>query len=291
LTLALVDDLAAKRVEIDMIRFSGPAFATVDNRLMSLHLVEQGLTDATMFRADGEVVQPADELYKKSILIERGRFRPVTLLTLDMLQCAQARMIEEHDLESSPPTVLMEMTLRDLRLGAGIDQHDFLARVDALRLLGQTVLISNHGPYYRLVEHLSKFTQEPIGIVLGVPALQAILDEQFYDALSGRLLEAIGRLFAHNVRIYLHPHRDPQTRRLSDAHSIDPGPKTRHLYRHLLENRHIVPIESCHDEYLSIDPRTVLEQIQRGDPAFQSAVPPAVVDVILRDRLFGWPKG
>ena len=69
-----------------MIKFSGPDFAGVDNRLMSLQLVSQGLTDAVMFTADGETVQPADIFYKKAILVERGNFRPVTYATNDMLE-------------------------------------------------------------------------------------------------------------------------------------------------------------------------------------------------------------
>lgn len=161
--------------------------------------------------------------------------------------------------------------------------------MDALRLLGNAVLISNHGPYYRLVEHLSKVTQQPIGIALGVPALQAIMDERYYDTLSGGLLEAVGRLFSHRVRMYLHPHRDPGTGRRIDAQTIDVPPHTRHLYRHLLENRHIVPIESCREEYLAIDPRAVLAQIERGDPQWERSVPREVVDVIRRERLFGCP--
>jgi len=68
-----------------MIKLSGPAFDGVDERLMSLQLVEQGLTDAAMFTAAGEVVQPSEVLYKKPILVERGSFRPVTKLTLDLL--------------------------------------------------------------------------------------------------------------------------------------------------------------------------------------------------------------
>src|SRR5262245_18904531 len=49
LIASLLDELSRERVEIDMVRFCGPAFAGVDNRLMSLQLVELGLTDAAMF--------------------------------------------------------------------------------------------------------------------------------------------------------------------------------------------------------------------------------------------------
>ncbi|HSR01868.1 MAG TPA: hypothetical protein VLM20_03675, partial [Methylophilaceae bacterium] len=85
---SLLDGLSTNRIEIDMIEFSGIAFRNVDNRIMSLHLVELGLTDAAMFSANGEVLQPSSILRKKPVLVERGRFRPITHVNVDMLECA-----------------------------------------------------------------------------------------------------------------------------------------------------------------------------------------------------------
>src|SRR3954453_22736402 len=89
LIASLQENLAEDRIQVDMIKFSGPAYAGVDNRLMSLQLVSQGLTNAVMFTADGESVQPAEILHKKAIIIERGSFRPVTYATNDMLEGAR----------------------------------------------------------------------------------------------------------------------------------------------------------------------------------------------------------
>ena len=194
-----------------MIKFSGPAFANVDNCLMSLRLVEHAFTDSAMFTAAGEVVQPAEVLYQRPILIERGRFRPVNLLTWDLLQKAHEQFRAEPDVAGEEPVSLVEITVRDLPSHQGHDERDFLDRVDVLRALGQTVLISNHGPYYRLVEHLARYTQKKIGIALGVPALHHILDDRHYEELAGRTLESVGRLFARNVRMYLYPRWDPAT--------------------------------------------------------------------------------
>jgi len=107
---SLMDELSRDRVEVDMIKFSGPAFDAVDNRLMSLQLVEQGLTDAAMFTATGEVVQPSEVLHKKPILVERGTFRPVTKLTLDLLAGAREQFVAEPAVQGEEPVVLMEMT-------------------------------------------------------------------------------------------------------------------------------------------------------------------------------------
>jgi hypothetical protein len=136
---SLLDNLTAERVEVDMADFKGPAFEGVDNRLMSLELVQAGLTGAAMFTADGRVVQPSDVLYKKCILIERGSFRPATKVTVDMLEGAQAQFAQEPAVQNSDVVVLLEMTLHNLREGQTdrIDAQDFLERADALATLGK----------------------------------------------------------------------------------------------------------------------------------------------------------
>ena len=88
---------------------------------MCLRLVENGLTNAAMFTADGEVVQAAEVLYQKTILVERGSFRPVTKVTIDMLECAQAQFVQEPNVQGEEIVVLMEMTMRNLTTEGGID--------------------------------------------------------------------------------------------------------------------------------------------------------------------------
>src|SRR5262247_4286474 len=134
LIASLMDELSRDRVEVDMIKLSGSAFGGVDNRLMSLQLVEQGLTDAAMFTADGEVVQPSEVLHKKPILVERGSFRPPTRLTIDLLERARERFLQEPDVRSGQPVVLAEMNLRQLLPSGPVGHEDFLARADILHV-------------------------------------------------------------------------------------------------------------------------------------------------------------
>jgi hypothetical protein len=287
---SLMDNLTRDRVEIDMIRFSGPAFEKVDNRLMSLRLVEKKFTDAAMFTADGEVVQLAEILYKRPILVERGRFRPLTLVQADLLERARAQFMEDPQVKGEQPVVLLEMTLLGLDSEAGVDKQDFLARADILRALGHNALISHHGPFYQLAEHLSRYTQKPIGIAQGIKSLSAIMDEAHYHDLPGRALEAAGRLFKNNVCIYLYPWRDPKSNELVTAQTVQVAPNLRHLHAHLLENGHVVPIRSFNEEYLRIDPDEVLRQIQASSNGWEKMVPPAVADIIKRGRLFGYEQ-
>ena len=288
LITSLLDDLTRERIEVDMIRFSGPAFAGIDNRLMSLQLVQQGLTDAAMFTAEGEVVQPADLLYKKSVLVERGSFRPIINTTLDMLERAQEQFVQEPSMKDEEPLVLMEMTLRNLLSESGIDHKDFLARVDILSALGKTVLISNFGRYYRLVAYLARYTHKKTGIVLGVPSLKEIFDEKFYTDLDGGLLESLGRLFRTDVKLYVYPWKDPATGEVVTAENLQVAPNLKHLYAHLLENKCIESITKHNVEYLPIFSRDVLAKIQTGNSTWEKMVPPKIVEIIKRNKLFGY---
>lgn len=285
---SLMDNLTRERMEIDMIKFSGPCFAKVDNRLMSLQLVQQGLTDAAMFTADGEVVQPSDVLYKKTVLVERGSFRPVTNTTLDMLERGQEQFAAEPGVQGEQPLVLMEMTLRNLLSAGSVDHNDFLARVDTLRAVGKTVLISNYARYYKLVAYLSRYTHKNIGIALGVPSLKEIFDEKFYTDLEGGLLEALGRLFKSTVKLYVYPWRDPVTGKVSTAENLVVAPHLRHLYAYLVENRFVVSIEKHNVDYLPIFSRDVLARIQTYDPSWETMVPAPIVEIIKREGLFGF---
>jgi hypothetical protein len=147
---SLRDNLEPARIEIDMLRVSGPTFAHVDNRLMSLHLVECGLTNAVMFGSDGEVLQPSEVLHKKAILVERGSFRPPTRVNVDMIECAKSMLLKEPQVEGRDVVVLMELTMNNLLSAGTLDPQDFLSRVDLLSDIGYTVLISNYPEYYLL---------------------------------------------------------------------------------------------------------------------------------------------
>jgi hypothetical protein len=283
----LIDDLTLDRVEVDMIKFSGPAFKNVDNRLVTLRLVKDGLTNAAMFTADGEVVQAAEVLYKKPIIVERGSFRPVTKVTLDMLNNAQAQFIQEPGVQGEPIVTLMEMTLKNLTDQGEINHQDFLDRVDILGTLGKTVLISNYGAYFLLASYLFRYTKKNIGIVMGVPSLREIFDEKYYTDLEGGVLESFGRLFKNDLRLYVYPLRDGASGSTITARSMRVAPHLQHLYDYLIENNYIQPIRDFRPEYLEIFSRDVLAKIKSGDAAWEEMVPPQVAKIIKERKLLG----
>jgi hypothetical protein len=243
-----------------------------------------------MFTADGKVVQPADALYKKCILIERCSFRPVTKTTLDMLRCAQAQFIQEPRAQGEEIVTLMEMTLKNLTDGDRIDHQDFLDRADILGALGKTVLISNYAEFYRVAAYLFRYTKKMIGIVMGVPTLREIFDEKYYTELSGGILESFGRLFKNDLKLYAYPLLDPATGSLITAGNLRVAPHLRHLYAYLIENRLIESVRDFDETCLPIFSRDVLNRIRNGDASWETMVPSTVAEMIKQRRLLGFKE-
>jgi hypothetical protein len=285
---SLQENLAPGQMQVDLIKFSGPSFANIDNRLMSLQLVSQGLTDAVMFKADGEMVQASEILHKKAILIERGSFRPVTLATHEMLEGARRQFQKETGCSEKDMTVLMEMTLENLLAEGQLNHADFLQRVDILGALGRTVLISKFGEYYRLAGYLSRYTNKMIGLVMGVPSLHEIFDEKYYLNLEGGILEALGRMFKHGLKLYVHPMIDEKTGKVVTATRTEVAPNLRSLFQYLIDNRYIEEIVDYQKEFLRIYPATVLAKLKTGDKNWEEMVPPEVAQIIKEREFFGY---
>jgi hypothetical protein len=254
---------------------------------MALHLVQRGLSDAAMFRSDGKVVQPADTLYRKAVLVERSRFRPPTRLTMRLLDAAHNAFCEDTSVDPDSVIVLSEMTLHNLREGEDIDVQDFLHRAEILCALGKHVLISNYGEFYRLAQYLSAYTQLPIGIALGVPTLIQIFREDYYDNLAGGILESFGRLFKNRLRMYVCPMLDPDTGELVTVHNLNMPSNLQHLYLHLLENGFIRELDKLSRAELAIFSHDVLAKIRNGEADWEKLVPETVVRIIRNKRLFG----
>src|SRR5213596_3746131 len=287
---SLHENLPSGRIEVDLIKFSGPIFQSVDNRLMSLQLVSQGLTNAVMFKADDETVQPAEIFYKKAILVERGNFRPVTYATNDMLDGARRVFLKHCDCSEDEVVVLMEMTLENLLTDGQVDHADFLARIDILRALGRNVLISKFGEYYRLAGYLFRYTNRAIGLVLGVPSLIEIFNEKYYTNLEGGILEALGRMFKGGLKLYVYPMVDEKTGNILTATQVKVAPNLRSLFQYLIDNQYVQEITDYHSEYLRIHPPEVLTKLQSGDSRWEQMVPPEVAHLITKREFFGYRR-
>lgn len=286
--LSLMDDLTTDRIEIDTIRFEGPDFKEVDNRLMSLYLVKHGFTNAALFGPDGNVLQPAEAFYKKHIVAVRGRFRPLTTANLDMINKGKKQFENEPDVDDDTLVSLSELTLRNLSEGGdAIDEKDFLDRVDILCSLGQTVMISNFHEYYKLVEYLAKFTKKRMALIMGLPNMDYIFDEKHYKHLTGGILEAFATLFGPEIKLYIYPTVGDDGKVKTIA-NFETSKRLSHLFQYLLANDKLADVKEYDASLLHIYNDNVLSMIKNGEDGWESMVPPIVGKLIKQNNLFGF---
>lgn len=287
----LYDHIDKDTVEIDTINFSGPHFKDVDNRVMSLQLVKNGMTEAVMFGPDGNNILPAAILYKKNILALRGSFRPVTLVNIDMYQKSYDIFIRENKVKEKKTVVIFEITLSNLRAEGEINEEDFMDRARLLCSLGQTVMISNFKEYYKLVEYFSQYTKERMALTMGVNNLVDIFDEKYYRNLSGGILEAFGKLFFKDLRVYLYPMTDPETGLLNTSNNLKVHPRMKELYKFFKYNGKVVDIFDYDKKTLNIFSRDVLKQIEDGESGWEEMLPKGISELIKEKKLFGYKEG
>lgn len=287
---SLMDNLSGERIQIDMIRFEGPAFEKVDGRLMSLHLVKYGFSDVALFGPDGQNQQPSNTLYKRHIAVLRGRFRPVINVHLDMLENGVKQFLQEPDVDKNRVIVVSELTLQSLKeegQGEVIDEKDFLDRVDILCSLGQTVMITNFHEYYKLVAYLSKITKLKIGLIIGYPNLEYIFENEHYVDLPGGILESFATLFSRKVKLFVYPTLRNQM--ILNCMKFAPPLHLMDLFRYLTANNKIEDIYHYNKNNLNVQTDNMLDLIKRGESGWESHVPNDVVKMIKDRCLFGFP--
>jgi len=284
------DNIDKDKLEIDMVNFSGPRFMYVDNRLMSLQLVKNGMTNAVMFGPDGNNLLPAQVLYKKNILALRGSFRPVTKVNMDMYEKAKKLFFAEKKVDPENAQIIFEITLSNLRAEGEINERDFLDRAELLCALGQNVMITDFKEYFKLVEYFSEFTKARMALGMGVYNLIQIFDEKYYRGLSGGILEAFGKLFYRDLKIYMYPYKEEATGDFITSDNLKVHPRMKELYKFFKNNGKLIDIKDFDPGILHIFSRKVLKMIQEGDSDWETMLPEGVPENIKTNRLFGYSR-
>ncbi|MEM9076410.1 MAG: TonB-dependent receptor [Bacteroidota bacterium] len=282
----LYDHIDKDTLEIDMVNFIGPSFKDVDNRLMSLQLIRNDMTDAVMFGPDGNNLLPAAVLYKKNILALRGSFRPVTKVNMDMFQKSYDIFIREQTVEYENTIVVFEITLSNLKASGEIDEQDFMDRAELLSSLGHTVLISKFQEYYKLVEYFNNYTKAKLGLTMGINNLIDVFDEKYYRHLSGGILEAFGKLFFKDLKVYLYPMKDPQTGQIMTSNNVKVHPRMKELYKFFKYNGKVMDIIDYDPDIMHIFSRDVLKRIGNGEEGWEEMLPEGIAEMIKQKHLF-----
>jgi len=282
---SIMDNLDSFRIDVDMIRMKGPDLDYIDNRLLGVQMVKNGMTHAVMFDKDGNVQQPADMLYKKDIIAIRGSFRPITHVGFDMIKTSTQMLQKEGVYDLDKTISICEITMRNLMSSGDFDERDFLARVDILNGMGQNVMVSNYMYFYRLTNFFNSFKIGELRVVVGVPTLRNLVQKKYYKDLQGGLLEAFGQLFAENVKLYVYPLMEDK--KINTGRFLQVDQDIFYLYQHLLSNEKIVDLENVNRRWEGIFARDVLKKIQKGDPSWEDAMPDYIVKFIKDKQLFG----
>ena len=285
----LFDHLSKDQIEIDTINFTGPVFEQVDNRLMSLELVKNGMTDAVMFSPEAQNILPANALYKKNILTLRGSFRPVTKVNMSMYEKSLELFLNERKVDKDNTVVIFEITLSNLKAEGEIDEKDFMDRAKLLCALGQTVMISNFKEYYKVVEYFSQFTSERMGLTMGVNTFMDIFDEKYYRHLSGGILEAFGKLFFKNLKVYLYPLKDRETGEITTSENLEVHHRMQKLFKYFKDNGRVVDITDYDPEILDIYSREVFQMITEGKSGWEDMLPEETTRMIKENNMFQNP--
>jgi len=287
---SLGDNLESGRLEIDLIRFSGPYFQDVDNRLMALKLVEMQLSDAVVFGADRRtLVHPSELFYKRDILVMRSMFRPVTNVSVDMMNCGLEIFTRLPGIVSHAAMTVAEISVAGMRSLNDFDMQDILDRVDCLNILNYPVIVSNFLRYFRLREYLGRYTGGKVAFVLGIPNLETLFDDAYYEGLKGGIMGAFASLLDCDTHLLVYPMRrddNPDEIITSETFPV-PGHLT-YFYRHLRANSQILPVEKYNDANMHIWPDEVLRQIEMGAGDWTQSVPNPVAQEIIQRRMFGY---
>jgi hypothetical protein len=285
---SLLDDLDRERIEVDMIEFKGPDLNKMNNQGINLELVRQRLTSSVVFAPDRSNHQASEILYKRPILIERGKFRPVTKVNLEMMEAGKRQFLKELPSGEAEPIEIMEISVQNLLGQDDFDQADFLARIDILNEIGKTVMISNRPEFHRLAAHLRRNTKKPIGIVLGLPLLREIFDEKYYQELDGGLLEAFGRLFKRDLCLFTYPILAAGMGEVVNASAMKINPHLGHLLSHLLDTKSIIDIETDSPLIRFSSSQQVTDKIAQGDKSWEEMVIPKVATIIKDRGYYGY---
>jgi len=283
----LYDHIDKDAIEIDTINFSGPNFEGVDNRLMSLQLVKKGMTEAVMFNPSGNNILPARELYKKNILALRGSFRPVTKVNIDMFEKSLEVFLKEREVDENKTVVIFEITLSNLTSQGEIDEKDFMDRAMLLCSLGHIVMISNFKEYYRLVDYLSQYTKKQMALAMGVNSFVEIFDENYYTDLSGGILEAFGKMFYNNLKVYLYPMKDEKGA-IVTSNNLKLHPRMKDFYKFFKYNGKVMDIFDFEPEYLDIFSRGILKKIKNNEAGWDEHLPEGISEMIVKKKMFGY---
>jgi hypothetical protein len=259
---------------------------------MALKLLQMELTDAVVFGADRKtLVHPSELFYNRDVMVMRAMFKPVTHVNVDMMTSGMELFSSICQTGSAPPIIVPEISVAEMRKQNSYDMQDILDRVDCLNILNYPVIVTNYLRYFRLSDYLGRYTHGKVAFVMGIPNLETLFNDAYYEGFKGGIIGAFGALFDRDTLIFVYPmYRDGNPDDLVTTDNFPVPEHLKHFYAHLRANNKILPIHNYNQAHMHIWPEAILEQLQKGPGPWQLSVPEAVAREIRTRCMFGFCK-
>ena len=126
-----------------------------------------------------------------------------------------------------------------------------------------------------------------MGLAMGVNNLIDIFGEKYYRHLSGGILEAFGKLFYKDLKVYIYPMLN-ENNSMTTIDDLKVHPRMKELYKFFKFNGKLVNIKNYDPEILNIFSRTVLNMINKNEQGWEEMLPQGVAEIIKEQKLFGY---
>jgi hypothetical protein len=174
---------------------------------------------------------------------------------------------ESPELDVKPLNVT-EFSVNSVHASQGSDADKNLEHLRELIAQDEWVMLTRLRQSYKLTDYLRRYSNQPIRFVMGVSTFAMLLSEKFYVDSTGGILEATGKLYADEVRIYVQPMSPEDFRQHLDSvglpadwvsvntesgngmvsiHNLEFQGPTRLLHRYLMEAGWAEELTSCTD--------------------------------------------
>jgi len=279
----LTENIKRDSIEIDYVKVEGPAFEGYSNPILNLELVNQAWSHTCFIDSDGDAKLLADSIYNKPIILQRGQFNPVTITHVDIMEKASQFQKKEFGFESEAVRIF-ELTTFLLTVDGKLDSKSFIHRMQMINKLGFPVLVTNFKEFYKVKKYLRQSTNKPISFVIPASHLEKLFSHNYYQDLSGGLLEGLGKLLDDQTHFYVYPHKTATT--CTTAQIFRPSPPDDKIYSYFLDKSQIRDLAGCDDiaQYIrSEEARVAVSNKKQG---WETLLPSPIVEYIKQNKLY-----
>lgn len=265
-------------LEINFIELKGDQFNANVSLELSLQLVRMGLTKMIMLGKDGQILSPANALYKKDVLLNRGRFRPPTKVTQEMFDKAQQKLESDGIAKRHNILPIAEITFRCFQERTELTLQDFLKRSEMIAELGYPLIVTNFTYHHELIDFLQKlFKINSLNIILGQDNLRKVMTHNQSGDIEQKMLHLLSAITSGNSRILAFP--ELKNGVLSKIDDLNLHEHIRFFVEFLKSSGRIVEITDVNKELLDIRSDHVLNALSNREP-WEHMVPEQVVRIL-----------